>query len=56
MRKKEYMKRITVTISESAAVKLEKLEEISKWSKSLIVRESLRDFLERYEAVLESKE
>ena len=53
--KTEYMKRITVTISESAAAELEKLQEISKWSKSLIIREALRDFIEKYSAVLEAK-
>ena len=42
------MKQITITIPKSYYEKIEKLKEDSTWSRSLIVREALKDFLDKY--------
>ena len=45
---KDLMRKITVTIPCDYYNEIEKLKEVSKWSRSLIVREAIKDFLSRY--------
>ena len=41
-------KQITITIPKLQYDKIEELMEYSKWSRSLVIREALADFLEKY--------
>lgn len=53
--KDNLMKRVTITIPMDFYDKIEKLKERSKWSRSLIIREALKDFISKYEQLLEIK-
>ena len=41
-------KQITITIPKLYYDQMQELMEVSKWSRSLVVREALRDFLAKY--------
>jgi metal-responsive CopG/Arc/MetJ family transcriptional regulator len=41
-------KQITITIPKVYYDKVEEIMEYSKWSRSLVIRESLKDFLAKY--------
>jgi metal-responsive CopG/Arc/MetJ family transcriptional regulator len=45
-------KQITVTIGQSHFNNIEKLKDITDWSRSLIIREALKDFFNKYEGNL----
>ena len=53
--KDNLMKRVTITIPWDFYEKIELLKERSKWSRSLIIREALKDFISKYEPLMENK-
>lgn len=42
------MKQVTITIPDVYYQMIDELMELSKWSRSLIIREALKDFLKKY--------
>ena len=42
------MKQVTITIPDVYYKMIEELMEVSKWSRSLLIREALKDFLKKY--------